>query len=142
MGKDIKENQSKYADYANKSLKWLRHELEIANPYAILLLGEDVISSVLLVSEEEARDYMTGKVVEKDTAEPIAGARVCVDGLGFRCLTDEEGAFSFAVPADTAGDELLVFAEKEGYEATSSVRTKPSETSGRKITLHLTALQE
>ena len=65
LGKEIKENRSKYIDYANKSLPWLRQELEIANPYAILLLGEQVISSVLLVSEEKAREYMTGKVIEK-----------------------------------------------------------------------------
>jgi hypothetical protein len=65
LGKEIKENRSKFADYANKSLKWIRQEIEIANPYAIILLGEQVISSLLLVSAEEARDYMTGKVVEK-----------------------------------------------------------------------------
>ena len=65
LGKDVKENRSQYTDYANKSLKWIRQEIEIANPYAILLLGEQVISSLLLVSEEEAREYMTGKVVEK-----------------------------------------------------------------------------
>ena len=49
----------------NKSLKWLRQEIEIANPYVIILMGEEVISSLLLVSEEEARKVMTGKVVEK-----------------------------------------------------------------------------
>jgi hypothetical protein len=65
LGKEIKENRSKYPEYANRSIKWLRDELEIANPYAILLLGEQVISSLLLVSEEEAREYMTGKVIEK-----------------------------------------------------------------------------
>jgi hypothetical protein len=65
LGKEIEENRSKYEEYATRSLKWLRQEIEIANPYAILLLGEQVISSVLLVSTEEARSYMTGKVVEK-----------------------------------------------------------------------------
>lgn len=65
LGKEIKENKSKYMDYANKSLKWLRQEIEIANPYAILLLGPEVISSILLVSEKEAFEYMTGKVIEK-----------------------------------------------------------------------------
>jgi uracil-DNA glycosylase len=65
LGKEIEENRSKYMDYANKSLKWIRQEIEIANPYAIILLGEDVISSLLLVSHEQAREYMTGKVVEK-----------------------------------------------------------------------------
>jgi len=65
LGKDIQENRSQYDEYANKSLKWIREEIEIANPYAVLLLGEQVISSLLLVSEEEAREFMTGKVIEK-----------------------------------------------------------------------------
>jgi hypothetical protein len=65
LGKEIKETRNHFMDYANKSLKWIRQEIEIANPLAILLLGEQVISSLLLVSEEQAREYMTGKVVEK-----------------------------------------------------------------------------
>ena len=65
LGKEIKENRSKYMDYANKSLKWIRQEIEIANPYAIFLLGPEVISSLLLVSLEKAIEYMTGKVIEK-----------------------------------------------------------------------------
>lgn len=65
LGKDITESKSKFMHYAGKSLQWIRDEIEIANPYAIILLGEQVISSLLLCSEEEAREYMTGKVVEK-----------------------------------------------------------------------------
>lgn len=65
LGKEIKENRSLFAEYATSSLKWLRQEIEIANPYAILLLGEDVISSILLVSQKEARECITGKVIEK-----------------------------------------------------------------------------
>ena len=65
LGKEIKENKSKFMDYANKSLKWLRQEIEIANPQVIILMGAEVISSLLLVSEEEAMTYMTGEVVEK-----------------------------------------------------------------------------
>jgi uracil-DNA glycosylase len=46
-------------------MPWLRHELEIANPRAIILLGPEVISSVLLCTEAEAMELITGKVVEK-----------------------------------------------------------------------------
>jgi len=63
--KDIQENRSKFMDYANRSITWLRQEIEIANPYVIILLGAEVVSSLLLVSQEEARDYMTGEVIEK-----------------------------------------------------------------------------
>ena len=65
LGKEVKEMKSKYMQYANKSMQWIRNEIEIANPYAIILLGEQVISSLLLCTEEEAREHMTGKVVEK-----------------------------------------------------------------------------
>jgi len=63
--KEVKENRSKYMEYANKSLQWIRQEIELANPYAIILLGAEVISSLLLVSEEKAMEYMTGEVIEK-----------------------------------------------------------------------------
>ncbi len=65
LGKEIKENRSKFMEYANRSLQWIRQEIEIANPVAILLLGPEVVSSLLLVSEKEAMDYMTGEVIEK-----------------------------------------------------------------------------
>jgi hypothetical protein len=65
LGKEIKENRSHYSEYADKSMPWLRQELEIANPKAIILLGPEVISSMLLISEEEAKNLITGEVVEK-----------------------------------------------------------------------------
>ncbi len=65
LGKEIRENRSRYMDYANRSLPWIRQEIEIANPKAIILLGPEVISSLLLVSEKEALDYITGEVIEK-----------------------------------------------------------------------------
>jgi len=65
LGKEIKENRSRYKEYANRSLQWIRQEIEIANPNAIILLGPEVISSLLLISEEEAMECITGKVIEK-----------------------------------------------------------------------------
>ncbi len=65
LGKEIKANKKLYSEYANKSLPWIRQEIEIANPKAIILLGPEVISSLLLISEKEAMDLITGKVVEK-----------------------------------------------------------------------------
>ena len=65
LGKDIEANRSRYNDYAQKSLAWIRDEIEIANPKAIILLGPEVISNILLISEEEARGLITGEVVEK-----------------------------------------------------------------------------
>jgi hypothetical protein len=65
LGKEIKADRSRFMEYANKSISWIRQEIEIANPYAILLLGTEVISSLLLISEEEAQECITGKVIEK-----------------------------------------------------------------------------
>ena len=65
LGKTIKEHKSKYSDLALKSMPWIRDEIEIANPKAIILLGPEVISSMLLISIEEAKELITGEVVEK-----------------------------------------------------------------------------
>lgn len=65
LGKEIEANHVHYDEYALKSMPWIRQEIEIANPKAIILLGPQVISSLLLVSEKEAMGFITGKVVEK-----------------------------------------------------------------------------
>jgi len=65
LGKDIKQNRSQFSEYALKSLPWIRDEIEICNPKAILLLGPEVIASLLVISEKEAMDLITGEVVEK-----------------------------------------------------------------------------
>lgn len=65
LGKKIEANRSHFHEYANKSLPWIRDEIEIANPKAIILLGPEVISSLLLITEEEALKLITGDVVEK-----------------------------------------------------------------------------
>lgn len=65
LGKEIIANKSQYNEYANKSLQWIRDEIEIANPKAIILLGPEVISNILLISEDEAKELITGEVVEK-----------------------------------------------------------------------------
>ena len=45
---------------------------------------------------------ISGRVVDSDTGEPIAGAGVALDGTSFRALTDGQGQFSLAaVPPGT-----------------------------------------
>jgi uracil-DNA glycosylase len=65
LGKEVETNRSLYSEYAMKSLPWIRDEIEIANPVAIILLGQEVISSLFAISEEEATELITGDVVEK-----------------------------------------------------------------------------
>ena len=40
-------------------------EIEIANPKVIILLGAEVVSNILLIPLEEAKELITGEVVEK-----------------------------------------------------------------------------
>jgi len=65
LGKEVKANRDHYHEYANDSLLWIRDEIEIANPKAIVLLGPEVVASLLLISEKEAMELITGEVVEK-----------------------------------------------------------------------------
>ena len=67
LGKtDIEENRSRFMEYAEKSMKWLKEEITLANPRVIILLGTEVIKTVLEVSENDARKLLTGEVIRKD----------------------------------------------------------------------------
>ncbi|MEZ5071809.1 MAG: uracil-DNA glycosylase family protein [Bacteroidales bacterium] len=65
LRKEVPEQRSKYMEYANLGMKWIRQEIEIANPQVIILMGPEVIASMLLVTPEEAKGFMTGEIVEK-----------------------------------------------------------------------------
>lgn len=66
LGKyDLNENRNRFDEYAEKSLKWLHEEIEICNPYIIILLGIEVTSIVLGLAAEESKDALDGVVREK-----------------------------------------------------------------------------
>jgi len=61
LGKvDIKENRSKFQEYSEKSMYWLRREIEICNPYVIILLGIEVTKIIFGVSDNTAKSYLDG----------------------------------------------------------------------------------
>ena len=61
LGKtEIHENKSKFADYAARSIEWLEMEIEMAKPYVVILIGPEVASSVLGISEEQAMVLING----------------------------------------------------------------------------------
>ncbi|MBN1133256.1 MAG: hypothetical protein JXR52_06195 [Bacteroidales bacterium] len=67
LGKEnIEENRSLFMEYGKKSLDWLREEIDLANPKVIILLGSEVIKTILDVSEKEARDMMIGEMFKKE----------------------------------------------------------------------------
>jgi uracil-DNA glycosylase len=66
LGKtDIEENRSRFYEYAQKSLPWLNQEIEICNPYVIILLGTEVTSAILNVPASTAKSYLDGDVRQK-----------------------------------------------------------------------------
>lgn len=63
LGKsDIESNRNLFGRYANASLEWLNEEIEICNPYVIILLGVDVACAVLTLKSDEAIKTLDGNV--------------------------------------------------------------------------------
>ena len=66
LGKfDVKANRNLFDEYADTSLKWLHEEIEICNPYIIILLGIEVTSIVLGLTAEKSKDALDGVVRKK-----------------------------------------------------------------------------
>lgn len=65
LGRTVKESRSQFRTLANQSLSFLNDEIRLANPVAILLLGAEVTSIVLGISESAAKELMR-------RAEPVA----------------------------------------------------------------------
>lgn len=63
---DITENRSKFIEYARKSIHRLEKEIEICNPYIIILLGAEVAKVVFNLSESKATEYLDGKARKKE----------------------------------------------------------------------------
>jgi len=74
---DITENRSKFDEYAEKSIWWLNKEIEICNPYVVILLGLEVTRAVFKITDAKAKSYINGTVKQKE-----------VDGIlrNFLCL--------------------------------------------------------
>lgn len=67
LGKtDLEANRHKFAEYAKASLPWLHKEIELCNPYVIILLGQEVTKAFFEVSNAIARSYMDGVVRHLD----------------------------------------------------------------------------
>ncbi|MDD5363529.1 MAG: hypothetical protein PHN88_15510 [Ignavibacteria bacterium] len=62
---DFQENRSKFSGYAEKSMGFLEMEIEIANPFVIVLLGLEVVSCIFDISSEDAKRYLTGNIEKK-----------------------------------------------------------------------------
>lgn len=83
----IKENRSEFNEYAKRSLKWLYEEIEICNPFLIILLGAEVTQAVFdLKSQIYSKEFLDGVAREKD----ILGIKrnfICLPHLGILMKT-------------------------------------------------------
>jgi hypothetical protein len=59
---------------------------------------------------------LSGKIIDKQTGETLAGVKVQLKGTDKYCYTDMEGRFLFAV-SPTAANEVLI--DMVGYEPTT-----------------------
>ncbi len=66
LGKtDMSANRHKFGEYAKASISWLEREIEICNPYVIILLGQEVTSAFFEVSNAIAKTYLDGAIRKK-----------------------------------------------------------------------------
>ncbi|MFW5872290.1 MAG: uracil-DNA glycosylase family protein, partial [bacterium] len=63
LGKaDIESNRHKFMEYARASLSFLYDEIEICNPYVIILLGQEVVQAFFQISAAKALVYLDGSI--------------------------------------------------------------------------------
>jgi len=63
---DIQENRSKFFKYAEKSIYWLNREIDICDPYVIILLGVEVVKAIFGISDYTAKSYLDGILRKKE----------------------------------------------------------------------------
>lgn len=80
-------------------------------PIDTLVEGKNFLS-IGLIRDETFR-FLKGRVLEAETARPIAGAKVM--SLGIETLTDELGRFTLDIPEVQQKVEQQLFVEKENY---------------------------
>ena len=67
LGKfDVMANRNLFDTYADKSKEWLQDEMEICNPYIIILLGLEVSKAVLGLTAEKSKAALDGRVMKRD----------------------------------------------------------------------------
>lgn len=67
LGKtDMKPNRQMFNEYARASLPWLHREIDICNPYVIILLGQEVAKAFFGVSNAIALKYLDGAIRQKE----------------------------------------------------------------------------
>lgn len=107
----IKNYQQETASFALKDIQ----EYELLHPDSAYLLSEKAIALQLITNK--ALLIFKGRVRDRQTLEAIPHVRITVANESF--LTDSLGYFNKTLALDKPKSSYQLFAEKEGYEATS-----------------------
>lgn len=109
LGKtDIEENRSRFYEYATKSLPWLYQEIELCNPYVIILLGTEVTSVIFEVPESTAKSYLDGQVRQKQINQ-VTRDFICLPHPGILMKRTKKNLWPARFEkeiAGTAGNEI------------------------------------
>lgn len=76
---DMTANRHLFEEFAAKSLDWIKQEISLAKPYAIILLGAEVTASVMGVSEDKAKNYLDGNIYQ---ASNLGAKVICLPHPG------------------------------------------------------------
>jgi hypothetical protein len=119
----------------------LRHKLsKIA---ASLLLAQAVTSNLLAQDKQEQQIVLKGNITDYLNHAPLIGMTISIDGLNYQKYSDQNGQFSFVLPASFAAKKIIVTAdyipgstpEKPGYLIrTAEAKAGPD---GNNITVQL-----
>mgnify|MGYP001545120098 CR=1 FL=1 len=81
---------------------------------AILLFSVLFVISLSANNDPSTSRMVSGKIVDKQTGETLAGVKVQIKGTNTFCYSDMDGAFSLSAPTSS---EVII--DMVGYESTT-----------------------
>jgi uracil-DNA glycosylase len=66
MNHKVISNRSLFMNYALKSISWIEREIQLCNPFVIILLGIEVVKTIFQISDSGAIGFLDGKRKTKD----------------------------------------------------------------------------
>ncbi len=76
--------------------------------HLIMTILLSFIITTNVVSQEESYLEYSGKVVDKDTGNPLIFSTISIEGTNIATVTNSEGEFRIKIPADEAGINIMV----------------------------------
>lgn len=89
-----------------------------------------------IAKQDTLKNYITGRILEKETAKPVAYAVVLVQGTQISTLSDTAGNFILTLPADMLGQTITIEIVSVGYDK-MAVLVDPKQTRNNLIQLEM-----